>query len=72
MFIASGCIYVGGALGFELISGFVASIYGEKTVFDFALVAIEEFLEKLGVIFFIYALLLYIALYIKSIHVEVR
>jgi hypothetical protein len=72
LFIAAGSIYVGGALGLELISGIVASIYGEKTVFDFMVVAIEEFLEKFGVIFFIYALLLYIALYIKSIQVEVR
>jgi hypothetical protein len=70
LFIASACIYVGGALGFELVSGFVASIHGEKTVYDFLLVAIEEFLEKFGVIFFIYALLLYMALYIKAIHVR--
>jgi hypothetical protein len=68
LFIVSASVYIGSALILELAEGYLASIYGERSLFDFLLVAIEELLEKLGVILFIYALLLHLESQIKEIH----
>ncbi|WP_421657580.1 hypothetical protein [Leptothermofonsia sp. ETS-13] len=62
----------------ELVEGFVASIYGEKSVFDFfiggdqkLLVAIKRVPGKIRQssleVLFIYALLVYSGLFIKTI-----
>jgi hypothetical protein len=65
LFIVAGGIYVMGAMGVEMIGGFVLSnnlvggkIYG-------ILIIIEEFLENLGTIIFIFALINYIKSYLR-------
>ncbi len=68
LFIVSAGVYIGSALILELAEGYLASIYGERSLFDFLLVAIEVLLEKLGVILFIYALLLHLESQVKEIH----
>ena len=56
--IASGCIYLTGAIGFELVGGWYLERHAEIENFTYALlVACEEFCEMSGVILFIYALL---------------
>ena len=57
LFIISGVIYTGAAIGFELFEGKIAKMYGPNTLNDLLLCAAEEFLEMTGVIIFIYALL---------------
>lgn len=60
MFILSAILYVGGAIGLELISGYLINEHGSES-FMFAMATnIEETLEMLGITYFIYALLLYI------------
>jgi len=59
LFLVSGFIYVSSALGFELFEGRVSKIYEISHLYDKLLCAIEEFLEMMGVIIFIYALLDY-------------
>lgn len=60
MFIGAAILYVGGAIGLELISGYLINSRGSEN-FMFAMAAnIEETLEMLGIVYFIYALLLYI------------
>lgn len=60
MFILSAVIYLGGAIGFEMVGGYVISNFGSEN-FLFAMTSnIEETLEMLGVAYFIYALLVYI------------
>jgi hypothetical protein len=61
LFIVSGFIYTGAAIGFEFFEGNIAKKYGPNTLNDLLLCAIEEFLEMTGVIIFIYALLRYAA-----------
>jgi hypothetical protein len=61
LFIISGFIYTGAAMGFELFEGKIAKQYGPNTLNDLLLCAVEEFLEMTGVIIFIYALLRYAA-----------
>lgn len=63
MFIISGVIYIGGALGVESLGGYITDNYGQRN-FLFAMVAnLEETLELVGVAYFIYALLTYIKNY---------
>jgi hypothetical protein len=60
LFLAAGSIYVGAALGSELIEGYLLGDSGIET-FAFQLaVALEEFLEMFGIVIFIYALLSYL------------
>jgi len=60
LFLFSGFIYVFGAMGFEIIGGKYVSDFGQNN-FTYALITtVEETLELLGLIIFIYALLKYL------------
>jgi hypothetical protein len=59
LFLLSGAIYVGGALGVEALSGRQASLHGEHSLGYHLIVTVEELLEMSGVVVFIYALLDY-------------
>jgi ABC-type multidrug transport system permease subunit len=59
-FIVAAILYLGGAIGFELISGKYAELYGmDNWIYSMILITIEESLEIAGIIFFIWALLKY-------------
>ena len=61
LFGAAAIIYITGALGMEMLAGFFLS--KEIAYFEIIipmLVTVEEFLENVGVVVFIHALLLYI------------
>lgn len=59
----AGAIYISGALGTELIGGYLADT-GSRDGFTYSLVTtVEEALEMTGVTFFIYSLLLLISSY---------
>lgn len=62
LFVISGALYVGGALGMEILSGFYYSGLADtgvemKTLFGDGLASVEELGEMTGVAVFIYALL---------------
>ncbi len=59
-FFIAGVLFLGGAIGLEMINGDYAEIYGKKTPTYALLTTIEEMLEMAGVIVFIKALLAYI------------
>jgi hypothetical protein len=56
----AGSIYVMGAVGFEMIGGVVIHYFTSKSQPFFWAYTIEESLEMLGIILFIYALLIYL------------
>jgi len=60
LFVVSGTIYVIGALGFELLGGWQTDLYGSYNLTYSILYTCEEFLEMLGIVIFIYTLLVYI------------
>lgn len=62
--IAGGMLFVGGAIGFEMLEGRHDKLYGEHNPTYMAYVTIEETLEMAGVIVFIHALLHYIDQYV--------
>jgi len=81
LFLVGGGLFVLGALGFETLSGLVVAGYGgietwanagavPKIIFA-TLTSVEEFLEMLGIVVFIYALLSYISSHMKGLTVRV-
>ena len=70
LFIVAGVIYVGGALGIELVGGAYAYAQGITDLAYSIIVTIEEALEMIGILVFIYALLDYIETYIKSLLIQ--
>ncbi|WP_157489307.1 hypothetical protein [Lysobacter sp. Root916] len=60
-FVISAAIYLGGALGVELVEGWWREAHGHRNLVYHALVSLEEGMEMAGVIAFIHALLSYIS-----------
>ena len=59
LFIISGTIYILGALGMEMIGGYVADNAGYSVIYGIVS-SIEELLEMFGIVIFTYALLSYL------------
>ena len=59
--LAAAVLYVGGAIGFELIGNHYAAIHGDHTLMYSMIATVEESLEMAGSIVLIYTLLEYIA-----------
>jgi len=70
-FVLAGAIYIGGALGMEMIDGLYASLYGEQNLTYAFLTTIEEALEMLGIVVFLHALLTYLKRYVKTIQINI-
>lgn len=60
-FVVAGALYLGGAVGFELIGGAYAARQGTDTLAYSLITTVEESLELAGSIAFLRALLLYFA-----------
>lgn len=60
LFLVSGATFISGAVGFELLGGKQADLYGTDNILYSIITTCEESLEMLGVAIFIYSLLTYI------------
>jgi len=67
LFVASGITFVIGAIGFELLGGRHSDLNGEDNLTYSLIYTCEEFLEMLGIVIFIYALLIYLAKQFKPL-----
>lgn len=67
LFLMAGTIYVAGAIGMEMLNGYYANFYGQQDIVYAILTTIEELLEMLGIIVFIYALLSYMSFHVKEL-----
>ena len=72
LFVVSGATYVLGAVGFEMVGGRHAELYGIDNLLYSFFYTCEEFLEMLGIVIFIYALLTYILSQFKSLTITVN
>lgn len=68
MFIVAGFVYVTGALGMELVGGYLADSSGYNTTYGIAS-SVEELLEMLGIVIFIHGLLSYLQSQSKELHI---
>ncbi len=66
LFITAGTVYVAGALGLEMVGGQLRKIYGLESVQYVAETILEESLEMIGILIFIYALLSYFSHHVKE------
>ena len=66
-FLVSSALFISGAIGFELVGGRYAELYGSENLTYSMIATAEESLEMAGVIVFIYALLDYIADHYKEV-----
>ena len=71
-FVVSGALYLGGALGVELIEGWWREGHGHTNVMYHVLVTLEECLEMTGVIYFIHALLTHVATSFGDVQLRMR
>lgn len=69
-FIASACLYVGGALVMEMIGSHFAESIGQQHLLYAAIATIEEVLEMCGIITFIYALLYYTSQWTERLNLQ--
>lgn len=72
LFIISGSIFVAGAVGFELLGGRQSEIYGNTNLTYALYYTCEEFCEMLGIVVFIYSLLMYIAGQFKPLAISIK
>lgn len=72
LFLLSGVLYVGAALGIELTQAYTNSLALETGPLAFMSVTLEEAMEMLGVVVFIYALLSYIEKHLPGFAVQLR
>ena len=71
-FIASGAIFVTGAIGFEMLGARHYEAYGLDNVAYSILYTCEESLEMLGIALFVYALLAYVANEFQYLRANIR
>lgn len=71
LLLLAGTIYVGGAIGMESIGGYFADVQGFNTKAYWIASTVEELLEMLGIVVFIYGLLSYIKYYLEELHLSV-
>ena len=72
LFLTAGTVFVSGAIGMELLSGAYADIYTNNNFTSAILTSIEEFMEMIGIVIFIYALLSYISPELKGLNLQIR
>lgn len=60
LFLIAGALFVGGAIGMEMVGGYYQSYYGRFNIPYNIIATAEEFLEMLGIVVFIHALLSYL------------
>jgi hypothetical protein len=68
--LLAGLLYVGGAVGMEMVGGWVVETFGEMTKQYIIAATIEECLEMAGQILFVYGLLDYLAHQIGNIQLK--
>lgn len=59
LFVGAGTLYVGGALGLEMVGGWLAATQGTLTVAYVVAQSVEEILEMAGIVVFLYAVARY-------------
>ena len=60
LFVCAGVLFVGGAMGVELLSANEADFHGTETILYSTLYTVEELCEMFGIAIFCYALMRYI------------
>lgn len=60
LFVVSGLIFVGGAVGMEMVGGLIMDRWGGESLAHAVEVLVEESMEMFGIVFFIYSIISYL------------
>ena len=71
LFIIAGTLFVSGALGIEMFSGYIINIHGTASRSFFWIATLEEIFEMVSIVIFIHALLRYIEEYTTGIRIRI-
>jgi len=72
LFVLAGILYVGGALGVELLGAWSAYLHGGETTLEYAMLVLwEEGFEMIGIVVFIYALTSYLGPRLTNLRIRV-
>ncbi len=71
LFFAAGAIFVGGAIGAEMFNAWYDHTFGAGTIAG-AMTHLEELMEMLGVVVFVYALMSYIGSHLNLEEMRIR
>lgn len=66
LFAIAGFVFVGGALGMELVEGYYYDLFGMDTLIYVLITTTEEAMEMTGIVIFIYILLKYARSYLSE------
>jgi hypothetical protein len=72
LFVLAGAIFVGGAMGMDMVEAMEQVRGGYGTTTYAIMVGIEEGMEMLAIVLFVYALSTYIAKYCPEVHLAFR
>ena len=70
LFLAAGTVFVGGAIGVEMLSAIEADAHTQYSLSYALIITLEETMEMLGIVLFIYALSDYISRHIGELRVQ--
>lgn len=65
LFLAAGTVFVGGAIGVEMFGSWYESTFGQGGAVLLLAAQVEELMEMVGVIIFVYALMTYLASHLR-------
>ena len=71
-FLLAALLYIGGALGWELVQGYWTGLEGKMNLAYALMATVEEIMEMMGVIVLIYGLLYYIREWKTDLHFLVK
>ncbi|WP_298903990.1 hypothetical protein [uncultured Nostoc sp.] len=71
LFLIAAIVYVGGGLGMEMVGGVLRIDFGRRTIISLTGIILEESLEMVGIVIFIYALLTYLSSLRESIQLKI-
>ena len=67
LFLVAGTCFVGGAIGMELVGGYYHDLFGYDNMTYKMIDTIEECLEMVGILVFIYALVSYMGSHVRDV-----
>jgi len=70
LFIVAAFVFVGGAIGIEMLSGIWANVHGEANPIYAAIVTFEEGFEMVGIVVFIHALMEYLQSMVSEVKIQ--
>jgi len=71
-FMLAAMLYIGGALGMEMVNGLYTELNGKQNIIYALMVNLEEVMEMMGIITFIYGLLFYLAQWQQNLQLDIK